>query len=239
MTESSDNSATPLTAQHPQQQQQQTRGYHLQIQTEPFQSPPRPQQQSPLVPFSGMQQDQQQQRQAHQSNAENIINNNMPQPMQEERDATPVETAIRQRCYKLNLESEYVGIHAATTPRQEGQIFGPFADYQPPPLTYSAGSGDEDDDGEDGEDEVSTNKTCSSSTRVAIQTAQIFRGITVAKDGTILSQNARATRSNRMAKNKRGEKSRQAAKIDQAKDLVDEAVVTGRVSVGWPMRGSP
>jgi hypothetical protein len=146
-------------------------------------------------------------------------NSNMPQPMQEEREPVPPppEVAVRQRCYKLNLESEYVGIHAASTPRQEGQIFGPFADY-PPPLTYS------------GSDDSSTG---TNPTHVAIQTAQIFRGITVAKDGTILSQNARATRSNRNSKTKRGEKSRQAAKIDQAKDLVDEAVMTGRVSSGY------
>ncbi len=67
-------------------------------------------------------------------------------------------------------------------------------------------------------------------TTVAIQTAQIFRGITVAKDGTILSQNARATKSSRASKSKRGEKSRQAANIDKAKDLVEEAVSTGQVS---------
>lgn len=63
---------------------------------------------------------------------------------------------------------------------------------------------------------------------VAIQTAQIFRGITISKDGTILSQNARATRSNRGNKTKRGEKSRQAAKIDKAKDLVEVSMMTGK-----------
>lgn len=213
MTESSDNSATPLTAyHHAQQHQPQTRGYTTHVQTgDPVQLPPRPQQQyqqqPPVVPFGAMPPNPQ-----HRQSP----NSNMPQPMQEEREPVPPmpEVAVRQRCYKLNLESEYVGIHAASTPRQDGQIFGPFADY-PPPLTYS------------GSDDSSTG---TNPTHVAIQTAQIFRGITVAKDGTILSQNARATRSNRNSKTKRGEKSRQAAKIDQAKDLVDEAVMTGRVS---------
>ena len=222
MTESSDNSATPLTSAYHAQQQNQTKAYNtLLIQTEAVQLPPRHQQQQqqqqpPIVPYAPMPPNPQQ-RQAPNNNFNNNTNVNMPQPMQEERDPVPPpppELAIRQRCYKLNLESEYVGIHAASTPRHEGQIFGPFSDC-PPPLTYS------------GSDDSSTG---TNPTHVAIQTAQIFRGITVAKDGTILSQNARATRSNRNSKTKRGEKSRQAAKIDQAKDLVDEAVMTGRVS---------
>ena len=213
MTESSDNSATPLTAFHHQQQQQNIRSpaYNLQVQTDAVHLPPRPQQQTPNTVAFGVSSSQQHQPENH------VQAHVPPQPMQEEREAplvAPPECAIRQRCYKLNLESEYVGIYAASTPRQEGQIFGPFADC-PPPLTYS------------GSDDSSTG---TNPTTVAIQTAQIFRGITVAKDGTILSQNARATRANRSSKSKRGEKSRQAAKIDQAKDLVEEAVMTGRVS---------
>lgn len=216
MTESSDNSATPLTSAYQAQQQQQTKAFNTPlVPTDAVQLPPRHQQQQqpPLVPLAAMPPN----PQHRQTQGSHNNHNNMPQPMQEEREPVPLPTselAIRQRCYKLNLESEYVGIHAASTPRQDGQIFGPFADG-PPPLTYSGS-----DDSEGG-----TNPT-----HVAIQTAQIFRGITVAKDGTILSQNARATRSNRNSKTKRGEKSRQAAKIDQAKDLVDEAVMTGRVS---------
>lgn len=228
MTESSDNSATPLTAYHHQQQQQNNRtaAYNLQIQTTDAmaQLPPRPyQQQSPHATAFGASPPYQQQYPPQQDQGEEGMVPS-PQPIQEEREAlvvaTPPECAIRQRCYKLNLESEYVGIYAASTPRQEGQIFGPFADC-PPPLTYS------------GSDDSSTG---TNPTTVAIQTAQIFRGITVAKDGTILSQNARATRANRSAKSKRGEKSRQAAKIDQAKDLVEEAVMTGRVSFIQPER---
>jgi hypothetical protein len=122
----------------------------------------------------------------------------------------PPESAIRARCYKLNLDSEMVGLTGNSKPHTS---LGPF--YEPlPPLTYSSS----DDSG----------SSCSA-TNVAIQTAQIFRGITISKDGTILSQNARATRSNRGNKTKRGEKSRQAAKIDKAKDLVEEAVLTGKV----------
>lgn len=135
---------------------------------------------------------------------------NSPEPMDEDnpRDdiPQPPDVAIRTRCYKLNLNSE---IHP-----QSQVCLGPFADA-PPPLTYSAS-----DD----------SSTFTNTTQVAVQTAQIFRGITVAKDGTILSQNARATRSSRGSKNKRGEKSRQAAKIDKANDLVEESILTGKVN---------
>lgn len=130
------------------------------------------------------------------------------EPMDEGRDGIPQppDIATRSRCYKLNLDSDI-------TP-QASVYLGPFADT-PPPLTYSTS----DDSAEN-----------ASPLQVAIQTAKIFRGITVAKDGTILSQNARATRSNRGAKNKRGEKSRQATKIEKAKDLVEETIQTGKVS---------
>ncbi len=117
----------------------------------------------------------------------------------------PPEIAIRTRCYKLNLDSDMLP--------QPNIFLGPFNDA-PPPLTYSSS--------EDSAERMSP-------TQVAIQTAKIFRGITVAKDGTILSQNARATRSSRGAKNKKGEKSRQATKIDKAKDLVEETILTGKV----------
>ncbi len=66
-------------------------------------------------------------------------------------------------------------------------------------------------------------------TSIAISTARIFRGITVDRNGIIISQNARATRSKKgnETKNKQGEKSRQAAKIDKAKDLIDDIVDGG------------
>jgi hypothetical protein len=123
----------------------------------------------------------------------------------------PPEHAVRTRCYKLNLDSELVGISGSQTQRHN-ICLGPFSE-PPPHLTYSSS----DDSSQD------TNVIT-----VAIQTAQIFRGITVSRDGTILSQNARATRSNRGNKTKRGEKSRQAAKIDKAKDLVEESILSGK-----------
>ncbi|KAL7539246.1 hypothetical protein ACHAXR_009117 [Thalassiosira sp. AJA248-18] len=64
-------------------------------------------------------------------------------------------------------------------------------------------------------------------TTIAISTARIFRGIVVDRKGVITSMNSRAMRSQRGKnggenKNKMGEKSRQAAKIDKAKDLIDD-----------------
>ncbi|CAJ1959270.1 unnamed protein product [Cylindrotheca closterium] len=116
----------------------------------------------------------------------------------------PPDIAKRTRCYKLNLNAE---IHPISP-----SFVGPFDDV-PPPLTFSTS--------DDSSVDVTT-------TQVAIRTAKIFRGITVGKDGTILSQNARATRSNRGSKNKKGEKSRQASKIEKAKDLVEESMLTGK-----------
>ena len=78
-------------------------------------------------------------------------------------------------------------------------------------------------EGENQKDEIS----------VAISTARIFRGITVDRNGVILTQNARAMRSRKSNnsdggnKNKLGEKSRQAAKIDKAKDLIDDVLENG------------
>lgn len=117
----------------------------------------------------------------------------------------PPDIAKRTRCYKLNLNAD---IHPISP-----SFVGPFDDV-PPPLTFSTS--------DDSSVDVTT-------TQVAIRTAKIFRGITVGKDGTILSQNARATRSNRGSKNKKGEKSRQASKIEEAKDLVEESMLTGKV----------
>jgi hypothetical protein len=70
-------------------------------------------------------------------------------------------------------------------------------------------------------------------TSIAISTARIFRGIVVDRNGVITSMNPRATRSQKgkgETKNKMGEKSRQAAKIDKAKDLIDEVVENGGAS---------
>jgi hypothetical protein len=147
----------------------------------------------------------------------------------------PPSNAVRTRCYKLNLDSDYVGLEISTTvsvstttrggfdglPLHSPSFLGPFAQDDPPDLTYTSS-----DD----------SSTATSPLNVAIQTAQIFRGISIAKDGTILAQNARASRSNRSAannKSKKGEKSRQAAKIDKAKDLVEESILTGKVSYNY------
>mmetsp|Transcript_54134 Transcript_54134/g.60525 ORF Transcript_54134/g.60525 Transcript_54134/m.60525 type:complete len:439 (+) Transcript_54134:226-1542(+) len=131
---------------------------------------------------------------------------NYPEPMDMREDIPlPPDIATRTRCYRLHLDSNLYPHHSV--------FLGPYSDV-PPPLTYSC----------------STDSTASSTPlQVAINTAKIFRGITVGKDGTILSQNARATRSSRgSSKNKRGEKSRQATKIDKAKDLVEQTILTGK-----------
>ncbi|GKY97652.1 hypothetical protein MPSEU_000723600 [Mayamaea pseudoterrestris] len=120
----------------------------------------------------------------------------------------PPESAIRTRCYKLNLDSE---INSISGTQKLQQVLGPFSE-PPPQLTYSSSE---------------DSSQAASPTHVAIKTAQIFRGITISRDGTILSQNARATRSSRGNKSKKGEKSRQAAKIDKANDLIEESLAGG------------
>ena len=137
--------------------------------------------------------------------------------------------AIRTRCYKLNLNAEPIGFpstSSAATPSKP--IFsGPFAETMPT-LTFSNDTYDDDDDDDDEDNDGLTKE--GREVAVAIQTAQIFRGITVSPDGTILSQNARATRSSRSnansgassAKVKLSEKSRQAAKIDKANDMIEQ-----------------
>lgn len=81
-------------------------------------------------------------------------------------------------------------------------------------------------------------------TSIAISTARIFRGIVVDRHGVIVSMNPRAMRSSRGKDGKggaagvgggtakMGEKSRQAAKIDKAKDLIDDFVENGPGGAG-------
>mmetsp|Transcript_665 Transcript_665/g.1360 ORF Transcript_665/g.1360 Transcript_665/m.1360 type:complete len:657 (-) Transcript_665:167-2137(-) len=82
-------------------------------------------------------------------------------------------------------------------------------------------------------EESSDDANAPDATSIAITTARIFRGIVVDRNGVITSMNSRATRSQRgknggaESKNKIGEKSRQAAKIDKAKDLIDEVAENG------------
>jgi hypothetical protein len=151
-----------------------------------------------------------QQQQQHQSRETFQTTMEMQPEMREA--PPPLDIAKRTRCYQLNLDSDFVGVIGDV--RVEGNLLGPY-EQPPPPLTYSAS-----DDSSSQTDPIT----------VAIRTAQIFRGITVSEDGIILTQNARASRSNRGNKTKRGEKSRQAAKIEKAKDLVEESMLTGKVS---------
>ena len=77
------------------------------------------------------------------------------------------------------------------------------------------------------DDSSNNNNSNSNSTSIAITTARIFRGIEVDRNGVITSMNDRAKRSaakngGGSTKTKVGEKSRQAAKIDKAKDLIDD-----------------
>ncbi len=78
-------------------------------------------------------------------------------------------------------------------------------------------------------------------TTIAISTANIFRGIVVDRNGVITSMNSRAMRSMKGENNgtaggeskmKIGEKSRQAARIDKAKDLIDVVVENGGLGGG-------
>ena len=167
-------------------------------------------------------------------------------PPEEPPFPSPPEGAVRSRCYRLNLDAPVI-----LSPTHDH--FGPMS-YDPPPhllpssrtfsrrkvhswhcatdammaLQVSKSHSADDDPSVD-----SSAAGATSSTQVAISTARIFRGITVDKKGTIISQNARASRSSRNKERaaKQGEKSRQAAKIDKAKDLVDEAANgSGKVS---------
>lgn len=152
--------------------------------------------------------------QEHPTHFSNTANDNLqtrnPEGEQMEEDyprdgiPQPPDVAKRTRCYKLYLNADIHPISPA--------YVGPFEDV-PPPLTFSTS--------DDSSVDITT-------TQVAIRTAKIFRGITIGKDGIILSQNARATRSNRGSKNKKGEQSRQASKIEKAKDLVEESILTGK-----------
>jgi len=156
--------------------------------------------------------------------------------------AAPPSGAEKKRCYRLNLEVP--GGIPSVDPATGQHIYGPLIYDTTVHLSGGAfrkssswhattagmrglhvstgarGAMLEDDD------DKSESETAKDDVQIAIDTAGIFRGITVdVKTGTILSQNARASRSARKSGGdgkKVGEKSRQAAKIDKAKDLVDE-----------------
>jgi hypothetical protein len=79
-----------------------------------------------------------------------------------------------------------------------------------------------DENGSDILTTLSTETSDESDKQVAIKTAQIFRDLAITDDGNIISTNPRANRGSSKSKVKPGEKSRQAAKIDKAKDLIDD-----------------
>jgi len=158
---------------------------------------------------------------------------------------TPDARFPRARCYRLNLENpfditkcvsplgknagfssrDYSGpIHEADLPPVQGPM-----EYYPPPHLAAPSVGDLM-----ANLQVSKSEDSVSETAIAITTAEIFRGITVdRKTGVITGMNSRATRSRKdKGKNMQGEKSRQAAKIDKAKDLIDEVVENGGEMIG-------
>lgn len=133
-------------------------------------------------------------------------------PTADENIPLPPEGAVRTRCYRLNLDAPVV-----LSPTHDH--LGPFP-YDPPAhhlpsrgygLNHVSASGD------------SAESAVKSTTQIAINTARIFRGITTDKNGVILSQNARASRSkNGKDRSKQADKSRQGNKIEKAMDIVDE-----------------
>mmetsp|Transcript_21994 Transcript_21994/g.46272 ORF Transcript_21994/g.46272 Transcript_21994/m.46272 type:complete len:524 (-) Transcript_21994:291-1862(-) len=162
------------------------------------------------------------------------------------------------RCYRLNLEKpfdisaekspssylnqrDYTGsINEADMPPSQGpQEYYPPIHLCPREFLRRHSWGGGNNSGSSASDlmanlQVSTSEDSNANgsvneTSIAISTARIFRGITVDRNGVIISQNARATRSKKgnESKNKQGEKSRQAAKIDKAKDLIDDIVDGG------------
>lgn len=149
-----------------------------------------------------------------------------PTPMEEVRSEAPLsqsDLTIRNRCYKLNLDSDFVGMTGAKARISKRQLMGPYVEA---PLTLVRTISDDSSDTDD-------------ATAAAVRTAQIFRELTVSPDGTILSQNARATRAAKRKQKKEGgelhdkriEMSRQAANIEKAKELVEDSIVTGKVRV--------
>lgn len=113
------------------------------------------------------------------------------------------------RCYRLNLDCA-----PDTTGRNEGlHHLGPIACSR---QRHSWGGGAPHIC-----DSVSEDSSAGNGTDIAVSTAKIFRGLTIGRDGTVTSRKMRGSSGPR---GKADEKSRQAAKIDKAKDLVEQAV---------------
>jgi len=114
----------------------------------------------------------------------------------------PPEGAVRMRCYRLNLDAERgVSSPGRGSHKSRDRIWNTLPAVQP---------SCSDDEGNNTTEE-----------KMAESVAKIFRGLVVNRDGTITS-GRKGSRS--ATKGKVDEKSRQAAKIDRAKDLVEEAM---------------
>eukprot|EP00804_Cyclotella_cryptica_P028236 CCRYP_014592-RA/>CCRYP_014592-RA protein AED:0.04 eAED:0.04 QI:610/1/1/1/1/1/2/726/371 len=174
-----------------------------------------------------------------------------PQPQTSPASAPP--SFPKTRCYRLNLEKPFDLSSAAScsSPLYRNRDYsGPIseadlppvqgpAEYYPPPHLCRQDELRRHSWGGSGHSSAvdlmanlqvseSTDSQSKNETSVAISTARIFRGITVDRNGVILTQNARAMRSRKSGeKSKVGEKSRQAAKIDKAKDLIDDVLEAG------------
>jgi len=142
----------------------------------------------------------------------------------------PPEGSVRTRCYRLNLDAPVV-----LSPTHDH--LGPFP-YEPP-LHHQPSRSSNRRKSESWRSATDAMKTLQvshsgdtsaesngkSTTQIAISTARIFRGITTDKNGVILSQNARASRSKtNKDRSKQADKSRQGNKIEKAIDIVDEVI---------------
>lgn len=135
-------------------------------------------------------------------------------PTAEENIPLPPESALRTRCYRLNLDAPVL-----LSPTHDH--LGPFP-YDPPAHHLPTRGFGKVLNHVSRSDE-SVESVSKSATQIAINTARIFRGITTDKNGVILSQNARASRSkNGKDRSKQADKSRQGNKIEKAMDIVDE-----------------
>lgn len=145
----------------------------------------------------------------------------------------PPESAIRTRCYRLNLNTEIIiptpttannggGMSSSTASPIQVSTSGPYRCDSHAALgdrtvdlssAYVGFSPSLDDSiADDHRDTVAS-------------TARIFRGLTINHDGSIVSHHHRSSKGSTGPK--RDEKSRQSTKIDQAVDMAEEAVRKG------------
>jgi hypothetical protein len=145
----------------------------------------------------------------------------------------PPESAIRTRCYRLNLNTDIIiptpttannggGMSSSTASPVQVSTSGPYRCDSHAALgdrtvdlssAYVGFSPSLDDSiADDHRDTVAS-------------TARIFRGLTVNHDGSIVSHHHRSSKGSTGPK--RDEKSRQSTKIDQAVDMAEEAVRKG------------